>query len=305
MHCTQPDVFKPPEVDLLGHVRLQYPEVMTGTNIKSQTIKSAVFGENVNVYKSSTETWVRQCTRDEIAEHSIAFTTTRRAQLDVVRDICNNVPMRWLAHKFGIPLKSKSIFSKDAYSVRELQQVFTDLFTYSNFDGLTADAWQLRENAKEQWHKLNHIFRARIYRTYNPIIGIPRTVQGMVTADFEHAHSSSAGAMPPLGEMLRKVASASIHPVQTMTEAGKTVMQMYSPVSEVRRQRHRQQQHMTEQHACTPPASSQVSNDTQHFYTKLMSEATVEQSVDICFAIMVPLVSGSAVRAALKGCFEG
>lgn len=230
--CKQLNNSEPPEVKELGHVQLQFAAGERGTKISDSDVRRALLFDK---YKSSTEAWVRQCTREEIAQHSIAYSKFNKTQLDVVRDICNNVPMRWLAHRFGIPLKSSSDSSDNAYTVRELQETLTDLFSYSNFDGLTEDAWSLRENAKEQWSQLNHIFRARLYRSYG-ILGLPRTVQGMVTADFEHTHGTTT--RPPLGQMARKVVSAAIHPIETLSETAQTVMQMYASVSVVAQSSH-------------------------------------------------------------------
>lgn len=213
---SQPNVFKSPEVKELGHVRLQFADSST------LRLRSALF---VKDYDDATESWVRQCTRAEIALHNTPY-MNNRSQLDVIRDICNNVPMRWVAHKFGIPLKSPTSTSYGTFSTRELQKILVDLFNYSTFDGMTVDAWKLRENAKEQWNKLDHVFRARLYRE-NGVTGISKAVQDVVM-NGDHVHASTGGA--PVTTVVRKMAEAAIHPLETISDASKTVTQMYTKV---------------------------------------------------------------------------
>lgn len=98
--------------------------------------------------------------------------------MDVVRDVCNVVPILWLADRFAIPLKTvqhpkglvalPDLFKTVCCSTHKSARPFADrtqflvLFMYQSFNIIPGNEWKLREGAMTAAPILRNIFEAHL-----------------------------------------------------------------------------------------------------------------------------------------------
>jgi len=100
-------------------------------------------------------------TQAQIAKCTMAFSKGKRRQLDVVRDIINIVPIKWLAQKYGLPLRTEET-PHGLFSTAELLMLLLALFIFTSFGVLEHANWKLREVANEHASTLRSLLEARL-----------------------------------------------------------------------------------------------------------------------------------------------
>ncbi|KAI5476094.1 linoleate diol synthase [Pseudohyphozyma bogoriensis] len=96
-----------------------------------------------------------------VKKSSIPLPGTNTYHLDIARDVTNIVAVQWVAHKFGIPLKTEE-HPRGLLSVQELRMMFVGLFVFSSFNVIPAAGWLLRETSVKTSKALLEIIKKRL-----------------------------------------------------------------------------------------------------------------------------------------------
>lgn len=54
----------------------------------------------------ATKKFFKEKTDLQIMKKSLAFANSKVRQIDIARDVCNIVPIMWIADRFGLPIKN-------------------------------------------------------------------------------------------------------------------------------------------------------------------------------------------------------
>jgi cytochrome P450 len=113
------------------------------------------FDEEVTLFfKARTEKQIKKCSI------STARGSTTK-QLDIVRDVCNFVPIEWIANRFGIPIKSVE-HPGGLISIPELHMMLLVIFVFSSFNIIPKNGFGLREFSLKAAASLTQIIAGRI-----------------------------------------------------------------------------------------------------------------------------------------------
>jgi len=99
--------------------------------------------------------------KKQIQKSSLAFSNSKRRQIDIVRDVTNVVPILWLADRFAIPLKTHEN-PRGLISVPEAFTIYLVLFMYQSFNIIPANEWKLREGAAKAAPVLRQILETHL-----------------------------------------------------------------------------------------------------------------------------------------------
>ncbi|PWN41654.1 linoleate diol synthase [Ceraceosorus guamensis] len=131
----------------------------SGHDPKSLRMKNAFFG--YPDFAKKAEQYHLEHAKAIIKDHSLSYHNGQRHVVDVVRDVCNVVPIRWAAQKYAIPLKTKEN-PHGLMSTFELGLLLTTLFLYTSFDQIPAASWVLRDAAEQHGPQLMKVFEGRL-----------------------------------------------------------------------------------------------------------------------------------------------
>ncbi|KAL9931992.1 hypothetical protein V8E36_009053 [Tilletia maclaganii] len=112
-------------------------------------------------FEADVKNYFTSHTKAQIDKCAIAYSTGERRQIDVVRDITNIVPIRWLAQKYGLPLRTEET-PHGLFSTAELLMLLLALFIYASFPLVEEANWKLREAANEYAPTLRGLLEARL-----------------------------------------------------------------------------------------------------------------------------------------------
>ncbi|KAI8589889.1 linoleate diol synthase [Geranomyces variabilis] len=105
-----------------------------------------------------------------IEKRTLAFTNSKKRQIDIVRDVCNTAPILWISQKFAIPIKDDE-HPKGLLSTPELFGILLVLFVYCSFNILPKSEWTLRSKAIEMSGLLRAVLKARVQTNTGGIAG--------------------------------------------------------------------------------------------------------------------------------------
>ncbi|KAM0749335.1 linoleate diol synthase [Meredithblackwellia eburnea MCA 4105] len=95
----------------------------------------------------------------KLSSKKYANSVTR--QLDVVRDICNVIPIEWIATRCALPIKSDNK-PLGLFTLDQLRQMLVALFVFSSMNVIPKNGFQLREASQKFAKILIPIIEARI-----------------------------------------------------------------------------------------------------------------------------------------------
>jgi hypothetical protein len=151
-------------------------------------------------FEANVTKFFRKNVADLIQQKSLAYKGTRRS-LNVVRDVCNVVPILWLAQRFAIPLKTEKT-PRGLLTVPQLFECYMVLFMYQSFNILPKNEWKLREGASKVAPLLRRIFETHL-----------RTQQGFTEGIVDWMAKGSAFEVKPEAERLYHTLNNSTLPI--------------------------------------------------------------------------------------------
>jgi hypothetical protein len=151
-------------------------------------------------FEANVTKFFRNTVADLIQQKSLAYKGSRRS-LNVVRDVCNVVPIMWLAQRFAIPLKTDKT-PRGLLTVPQLFECYLVLFMYQSFNILPKNEWKLREGSSKVAPLLRRIFETHL-----------RTQQGFTEGIVDWMAKGSAFEVKPEAERLYHTLNNSTLPV--------------------------------------------------------------------------------------------
>lgn len=151
-------------------------------------------------FEANVTKFFRNTVADLIQQKSLAYKGSRRS-LNVVRDVCNVVPIMWLAQRFAIPLKTDKT-PRGLLTVPQLFECYLVLFMYQSFNVLPKNEWKLREGSSKVAPLLRRIFETHL-----------RTQQGFTEGIVDWMAKGSAFEVKPEAERLYHTLNNSTLPV--------------------------------------------------------------------------------------------
>jgi hypothetical protein len=164
---------------------------------RSKFLHDVFFESN---FEANVTKFFRNTVADLIQQKSLAYKGSRRS-LNVVRDVCNVVPIMWLAQRFAIPLKTEKT-PRGLLTVPQLFECYLVLFMYQSFNILPKNEWKLREGASKVAPLLRRIFETHL-----------RTQQGFTEGIVDWMAKGSAFEVKPEAERLYHTLNNSTLPV--------------------------------------------------------------------------------------------
>lgn len=147
-------------------------------------------------FEANAAKFFRSTVADLIKKKALAYKGTRRS-LNVVRDVCNVVPIMWLANRFAIPLKTEDT-PRGVLTIPQLFECYIVLFMYQSFNILPHNEWKLREGATKVAPLLRKIFETHL-----------RTQQGLTEHVVDWMTKGSAFEVKPEADRLYKALNTS------------------------------------------------------------------------------------------------
>lgn len=167
----------------------------------SRWLHDVFFEDNFEINVSK---YFRSNVSDLIQQKSLAYKGSRRS-LNVVRDVCNVVPVKWLADRFAIPLKTDET-PRGLLTIPQLFDCYLVLFIFQSFNIIPANEWKLREGASKVAPMLRKIFEAHL-----------RTQNGVTEHVVDFLAKGSAFEVKPEADRLYKALNSSTLPVGDLT----------------------------------------------------------------------------------------
>lgn len=113
-----------------------------------------------NHFEANVTRYFRETTQQLIKKASLQYRGAKRS-IDIVRDVCNIVPVMWIAERFAIPLKTAE-HPRGLVTLHELFNSWIAIFMYQNFNILPMSEWELREAATNAAPLLRKIFEGHL-----------------------------------------------------------------------------------------------------------------------------------------------
>ncbi|KAF4610183.1 hypothetical protein D9613_010597 [Agrocybe pediades] len=132
------------------------------------TLLSAVEELSTAIFKKSDNNVAElfsKITTDLIMEKSLSFTKDNTFTVDVVKDVINLVPVYWVSHVAGLPLKSK-VNPHGLWQGPDIYTRFAEVsqYIYLNFDA--ADDWKMRELSQASMHEFVRYAEMHMERSF-------------------------------------------------------------------------------------------------------------------------------------------
>lgn len=134
---------------------------------RSNVLQKVFFEEG---FESNVAKFFREHTKAQIKKCSLKYRDQRRA-LNVVRDVCNVVPILWLAERFAIPIKSEQ-FPRGVVTLPQLFDIYLVLFGHQNYNFLAANQWKLREAVEKAVPFLKRIIETHLKSQTGALEGV-------------------------------------------------------------------------------------------------------------------------------------
>lgn len=137
----------------------------TWHDVRARILKDAFYTDD---FELKVRSYFNKVVPSLIGQRSLAFSTSNRRQIDIVRDVCNVAPIMWIAERFAIPLKTQE-HPRGLISVPELFGALLVVFIWTSFDVVPHASWKLREAARQVTPMLVNLLKGQIRTQLGPM----------------------------------------------------------------------------------------------------------------------------------------
>ncbi|CAK3899708.1 linoleate diol synthase [Lecanosticta acicola] len=141
-----------------------------------------------------------------IKARSLKYPGSRRS-IDIVRDVTNATPVRWLAERLAIPIKTMES-PRGIYSIPQVFDIFLGIFFYSHQNILPINEWKLREASTTKGANLKKIIETHL-----------KTQSGFKERIVDFVEKGSAFEVGPDADRLYHALNDTKQPIANLVQA--------------------------------------------------------------------------------------
>ena len=141
-----------------------------------------------------------------IKDRSLKYPGTRRS-IDIVRDVTNATPVRFIAERLAIPIKTMEQ-PRGVFSIPQVFDILSSMYAYSHQNILPINEWQLRDASTKKGANLKAIIEAHL-----------KTQSGFKEKIVDFMEKGSAFEVGPDADRIYHTLNGSKQPMTSLVDA--------------------------------------------------------------------------------------